>query len=122
MSDTPKTDALLIDAKTGRTIIVGETFGRLEVLCRELERELGAQKKPCTDEKEQEHGCYRAVKAENELAAYENVKGMPEYPRTLHHDEGRVVLQEHYDTLRTLLAKQTVDAGECCVCRIERKG
>jgi len=44
VSDTPKTDALLIDAKTGRTIIVGETFERLEVLCRELERELAEQK------------------------------------------------------------------------------
>ena len=53
-----------------------------------------------------------AESLQSRLAAYENVKGMPEYPRTLHHDEGRVVLQEHYDTLRTLLAKQTKEVGK----------
>ena len=31
--------------------------------------EEAAQKEPCTDAREQGHGCYRAVKAENELAA-----------------------------------------------------
>ena len=41
--ETPETDALLIDAKTGRTIIVhGETFEALEKLCRSLELRLRA--------------------------------------------------------------------------------
>jgi len=44
-------------------------FGRMMAHACILERELAAQKKPCTDAKEQGHGCYRAVKAENELAA-----------------------------------------------------
>jgi hypothetical protein len=40
---TPRCDAVLIDAKTGRTIIVhGETFEALETLARSLERELAA--------------------------------------------------------------------------------
>jgi len=38
-------------------------------LLREAANALVAQNKPCTDAKEQEHGCLRAVKAENELAA-----------------------------------------------------
>ena len=37
-------------------------------LLREAANALVAQNKPCTDAKEQGHGCYRAVKAENELA------------------------------------------------------
>jgi len=38
-------------------------------LLREAANALVAQNKPCTDAKEMGHGCYRAVKAENELAA-----------------------------------------------------
>ena len=43
MSDTPRTDAILLDPRTGRTIILhGETFEKLESLARALERDLAA--------------------------------------------------------------------------------
>jgi len=44
-------------------------FGRMMAHACILERELAEQNEPCTDAKEMGHGCIRAVKAENDLAA-----------------------------------------------------
>jgi hypothetical protein len=50
---TPRTDALLIDRRTGRTIVVhGETFEALEALCRQLERALATAKAELAAERE----------------------------------------------------------------------
>ena len=46
-----------------------QEFDEQEAKIAKFERELAEQNEPCTDAKEQGHGCYRAVKAENELAA-----------------------------------------------------
>jgi len=68
VSKTPRTDAhckQIIDDALGLEYAATE----LQYWAEKLEEELAAQNKPCTDAKEQEHGCLRAVKAENELTA-----------------------------------------------------
>ena len=79
VSDTPRTDALADKFRKRWNQFAYRSDEDFAKQCRNtdeavllalnLERELGAQKKPCTDAKEQGHGCLRAVKAENELAA-----------------------------------------------------
>ena len=68
VSKTPRTDAhrkQIIDDALGLEYAATE----LQYWAEKLEEELAAQIEPCTDAKEQGHGCLRAVKAENELAA-----------------------------------------------------
>ena len=73
--NTPRTDAARISAWGEGGIEGSIGFSTIPVeFCRELERELAAKvfeydNVPCTDAKEMGMGCYRVVKAENELAA-----------------------------------------------------
>jgi hypothetical protein len=71
-SDTSLIERLRVDAEWFAVPSSHDNHNELwetRDLLREAANELAAQIEPCTDAKEQGHGCYRAVKAENELAA-----------------------------------------------------